>query len=116
MPSSQHPRSAPSSQGLDFLHGPTLLELPLQVSNHFIHRVEWAVERSLHGFREFGVDGHALRRRVFVVCVGEFGEDRDDAAGGLHFEFLSALKTRTPESRWRNDDGWFVFDRDSHGI
>src|SRR5258706_7834254 len=53
--------------------------------------------------------------RVLKLVGGEFWNDRDRATAGLHFELLSAFKTRTPQGGWRHHDGSFVFEGDGHG-
>src|SRR5262249_45756627 len=67
-----------------------------------------------HGFLEARIDHAPLLRRVFVVSIWKFGNDRDHAPGGLHFEIRPALKTSPPQRGRRDDNGGVVFDGNGH--
>jgi hypothetical protein len=52
---------------------------------------------------------------VLQFVLRKLRHDRDDAAGCLDFEILATLKSRSPEDGRRDNNGWLVFDGNSHG-
>src|SRR5260370_40154836 len=62
---------------------------------------------------DFRVSDLAL---VLPLVGGKLWNDRDRAAVGLHFEFLAALKTCSPQGGRGDNYGSFVFEGHRHGI